>query len=108
MEIAFTYLQCEVGHEAVVHQTRKLCPLCEISQLKKKIEMMNGECESCSLTAWRDGRIAELEDLLVSAHAIARRHGTDTAWDRFSIRLQNYGIGSVTAKTFRILEDKKS
>ncbi len=36
MKIAFSYEQCEVGHEAVVHQTRKLCPLCEISNLRKE------------------------------------------------------------------------
>ena len=36
MKIAISYEQCGVGHEAVVHQTRKLCPLCEISNLKKE------------------------------------------------------------------------
>ena len=36
MQIAFTYENCEVGHEAVVHQTRKLCPLCEIANLRKE------------------------------------------------------------------------
>lgn len=48
-------------------------------------------------------REAELEDLLVSARAIAEREGLDTAWERFSNRLKAAGIGSITAKTFRVL-----
>ena len=36
MKIAISFEQCGVGHEAVVHQTRKLCPLCEIMNLKKE------------------------------------------------------------------------
>lgn len=48
-------------------------------------------------------RIAELEDLLTSAHAIAKRHGEDTHWGRFSDRLTRASIGYITAKTFRKL-----
>lgn len=45
----------------------------------------------------------EFEDLLVSARAIAERKGKDTAWERFSERLRQVGIGSVTAKVFKVL-----
>jgi hypothetical protein len=48
-------------------------------------------------------RIAQLEDLLVSARVIVLRHGDNTAWDRFDARLQEAGIGCVTARTFKIL-----
>lgn len=45
----------------------------------------------------------ELIDLLISARTIAERKGTDTAWERFSARLAEAGIGYVTAKTFKVL-----
>lgn len=48
-------------------------------------------------------REMELEDLLTSARAIAERRGQDTAWERFSERLAVAGIGSVTAKVFKVL-----
>lgn len=48
-------------------------------------------------------RELELEDLLTSARAIAERRGADTAWERFSERLATAGIGSVTAKVFKVL-----
>lgn len=44
-----------------------------------------------------------LEDLLVSARAIAERKGKDTAWERFSEQLRKEGIGCVTAKVFKVL-----
>lgn len=46
----------------------------------------------------------ELEELLRSAHAIALRKGKETAWKRFATSIQNVGIGSVTARTYRVLE----
>ena len=52
----------------------------------------------------KTARELELEDLLVSARAIAEREGKDTAWSRFSQRLANEGIGKITAKSFRVLE----
>lgn len=48
-------------------------------------------------------RVEELEDLLVSARAIAQRKGADTAWERFDERLAKSGIGCVTAKVFKVL-----
>lgn len=48
-------------------------------------------------------REMELEDLLVSARAIAERRGEDTAWERFSERVAQAGIGSVTARVFKVL-----
>lgn len=53
----------------------------------------------------QSAREAELEDLLISAHAIAERNGHDTAWERFANRLKAAGIGSITAKTFRVLPE---
>lgn len=48
-------------------------------------------------------RVIELSDLLASARAIAQRKGEDTAWERFDERLNGAGIGSVTAKVFKVL-----
>ena len=45
----------------------------------------------------------ELRDVLTSARAIAERNGEETNWGRFSERIGKLGIGSVTAKTFRVL-----
>lgn len=60
--------------------------------------------ELSQLATAKTARELELEDLLISARAIAERDGRDTAWSRFSQRLANAGIGSVTAKSFRVLE----
>jgi len=49
-------------------------------------------------------RELELEDLLRSAHCIALRKGEGTAWERFATSIQNAGVGSVTARTYRVLE----
>lgn len=51
-------------------------------------------------------RELELEDVLRSAHAIAARKGDDTAWERFADRISKLGIGSITPKTFRKLDDE--
>lgn len=51
----------------------------------------------------KTARELELEDLLISANAIAQRRGKDTAWARFSHRLADAGIGAVTPRTFRVL-----
>lgn len=50
-------------------------------------------------------REKELEDLLQSARAIADRRGEDTAWRRFSERLDRAGISAVTPKVFRLAEE---
>jgi len=49
-------------------------------------------------------RELDLEDLLRSAHCIALRKGEGTAWERFAMSIQNAGVGSVTARTYRLLE----
>lgn len=54
----------------------------------------------------KTARELELEDLLVSAHAIAKRRGVETAWTRFSERLQSKGIGSITAKVFKTSDEE--
>lgn len=51
----------------------------------------------------KTARELELEDLLVSARAIAQREGADTAWKRFDNRLAASGIGSVTPRVFKVL-----
>ena len=51
----------------------------------------------------KTAREIELEDLLTSARAICQRKGEGTAWERFDARIATAGVGSVTAKTFRVL-----
>lgn len=51
----------------------------------------------------KTAREIELEDLLTSARCICQRKGADTAWERFDARLAAAGIGSVTAKVFKVL-----
>ena len=51
----------------------------------------------------KTGRELELEDLLTSARAIAQRGGEATAWDRFDAAVAKAGVGSVTAKVFKVL-----
>lgn len=59
--------------------------------------------ELSQIATAKTARELELEDLLTSARAIAERKGDDTAWERFSERLGEAGIGSVTAKVFKVL-----
>lgn len=59
--------------------------------------------ELSTIATIKTQRELELEDLLASAHCIARRKGIDTAWERFDERLNAAGIGLITAKTFRVL-----
>ncbi len=63
--------------------------------------------ELSQVTKAKTAREILLEDLLTSARAIAERGGKDTAWDRFSERLANVGIGCITPKTFRVLDSDK-
>jgi len=53
-------------------------------------------------------QIDELKDVLRSARCIAERQGIDTAWVRFSERIGKLGIGSVTAKVFKVLPEDVS
>jgi len=48
-------------------------------------------------------RECELVELLRSAHCIAERKGEDVQWDRFAASILDAGIGSVTARTYRVL-----
>lgn len=43
-----------------------------------------------------------LEDLLRSAHCIALRQGADTAWDTFAASIKAAGIGTVTARVYKV------
>lgn len=49
-------------------------------------------------------REKELNDLLQSAVAIAKRNGDGTHWQRFVNRCTELGIHGITAKTFRLLQ----
>ena len=49
------------------------------------------------------GRIQELEELLRSARCIAQRRGQDTAWERFDVAISALGIGSITARVYKVL-----
>lgn len=48
-------------------------------------------------------RELELEELLRSARTIAQRKGADTAWERFDASIASAGVGSVTARVYKIL-----
>lgn len=48
-------------------------------------------------------RERRMEELLMSAAAIAGRRGVDVAWDRFAASIRNEGIGAITARTYRVL-----
>lgn len=50
----------------------------------------------------KTNREAEMEELLISAHAIALRAGAFTAWDRFAASIKRLGIGATTARTYKI------
>ena len=50
-------------------------------------------------------RIQELEDLLRSARCIAQRKGADTAWERYDAAIGSMGIGSITARVYKVLPD---
>lgn len=63
--------------------------------------------ELSQITTAKTARELELEDLLISARSIVERKGEDVAWERFSERLRKAGIGSVTAKNFRVLPSDK-
>ena len=48
-------------------------------------------------------RIYEMEQLLQSARAICGRRGELTAWEMFDASIAKLGIGSITARTYRVL-----
>ena len=50
-------------------------------------------------------RIAELEELVRSACAIADRKGADTAWDRFKASAAKLHLNGVTARVYKVLPD---
>ena len=59
--------------------------------------------ELSQFTTAKTARELAMEELLRSAHAIALRNGEGTAWDRFATSIRNMGIGSVTARVYRML-----
>lgn len=54
-----------------------------------------------------EARLKEAEELLRSAHSIAERHGAETAWTRFAESIKKLGVGSVTARTYKLYENEK-
>lgn len=65
-------------------------------------KIIDGQCGS--IAVWRDRAVA-LEELLRSARCICERKGADTAWERFDASIAAYGIGSVTARVYKVLAD---
>lgn len=59
--------------------------------------------ELSQIATAKTARELELEDLLSSARAIAKREGAETAWARFDERLAGAGISAITAKVFKVL-----
>jgi hypothetical protein len=51
----------------------------------------------------KTARELALEELLCSAHAIAKRNGADTAWDRFAASIAEAGIGSSTPRVYKVM-----
>jgi hypothetical protein len=58
---------------------------------------------SANLTEPPSAREKELEELLHSACAIAKRRGEGTAWERFVNGAYSLGINGITARTYRVL-----
>ena len=58
--------------------------------------------ELSQIATAKTARELELEDLLRSAHAIAERKGADTEWERFAASCKEQGIGSVTARVYKV------
>ena len=52
-----------------------------------------------------EDRISELEDVLRSVRAVCAREGARTAWKILDKRIEDLGIGSVTAKVFKTPTD---
>lgn len=50
------------------------------------------------------GSAAEFRDLLTSVRAICARNGEDTNWQALDTRIAGLGIGSVTPRTFRLIQ----
>lgn len=66
---------------------------------------LQGEPPLLTRWSWHDlpERAAAATALLRSARAIAQRQGAGTAWERFDASIGALGIGSVTARTYRVL-----
>ncbi len=52
----------------------------------------------------RTDREKRLEELLASAHNIARRNGECVHWKRFASSIAEEGIGAITARTYKVLK----
>jgi len=79
-----------------------------------KVDIPNDEVLTAARDIAKDGaarvpvlmeRIQMLEDLLRSARCIAQRKGADTAWERFDASVAKAGVGSITARVYKVLPD---
>lgn len=79
-----------------------------------KVDIPNDEVLNAARDIAKDGaarvpvlmeRIQMLEDLLRSARCIAQRKGAETAWERFDASIANAGVGSITARVYKLLPD---
>lgn len=83
-------------------------PEIDKNQINMELETINKLfLELSQFATAKTKRELELEDLLTSARCIAEREGKETHWKRFDARIESFGIGSITAKTFRILPSDK-
>ena len=74
---------------------------------KMDLEIINKlYLELSQVATAKTARELDLEDLLRSARCIAQRQGENTAWETFDARLAAAGIGSVTAKVFKVPRDE--
>ncbi len=86
------------------------------STTELELERVNGHAITLQGSLDQAGRelagarlqIESLQDLLSSARVIAQRNGEDTAWQRFDERIASLGIGTITAKTFKVLPSDKA
>lgn len=68
-----------------------------------QLEMINKLfLELSQVATAKTARECLLEDVLVSVRTIAQRHGENTAWATLDAKLESLGVGSVTAKVFKL------
>lgn len=92
MNLQFWSLDCDII-EGPEEAGTKIATTSTPEEAKTLVTMLNN--------AWQ--RMGELGEIATSAHAIAKRNGEGTAWERFSARCAALGVGSITPKTFRVL-----
>lgn len=86
-------LQASMDADPANAQKRETLRMCA-DTLKTMMEMMPPRVSQ---------REMQMEEILRSCHAVAKRRGEATAWNRLSKSIEAMGIGYVTARTYRAL-----